>query len=70
MSRRFAELRLRRNRVGTSRTRCPGPRPLIEKGIEAGMKIVSSGQNKLSNGSHIVIDNSVSPTNATADATQ
>ena len=42
----------------------------IKKGIEAGMKIVSSGQNKLNNGSHIAIDNSVNPANVSADARQ
>jgi membrane fusion protein (multidrug efflux system) len=42
----------------------------IKKGIEAGMKIVTSGQNKLSNGSHIAVDNSVNPANDTADASQ
>ncbi len=33
----------------------------ILKGVEPGMQIVSSGQNKLSNGSHVVVDNSVNP---------
>ena len=42
----------------------------VKKGIEAGMKIVSSGQNKLNNGSHIAIDNSVNPANVSADARQ
>jgi len=45
----------------------------ILKGVEPGMQIVSSGQNKLSNGSHIVIDNSVNPANgplASADAAE
>jgi membrane fusion protein, multidrug efflux system len=45
----------------------------ILKGVEPGMQIVSSGQNKLSNGSHVVIDNSVNPANgpvASADAEQ
>ncbi|HVX31367.1 MAG TPA: hypothetical protein VHA53_12880, partial [Nitrolancea sp.] len=31
----------------------------IVKGVDAGMQIVTSGQNKLSNGSAIAIDNSV-----------
>ena len=35
----------------------------ILKGVEPGMQIVSSGQNKLSNGSHVVVDNSVNPAN-------
>ncbi len=39
----------------------------ITKGVEAGMQIVTSGQNKLSNGSPIAVDNSVNP--ATASAT-
>ena len=35
------------------------------------MQIVSSGQNKLSNGSHVTVDNSVNPANATtADASK
>jgi membrane fusion protein (multidrug efflux system) len=43
----------------------------VTKGIAPGMKIVSSGQNKLSNGSHVVVDNSVNPANATtADASK
>jgi membrane fusion protein, multidrug efflux system len=45
----------------------------ILKGVEPGMQIVSSGQNKLSNGSHVVVDNSVNPANAplaAADASQ
>jgi len=45
----------------------------ILEGVEAGMQIVSSGQNKLSNGSHVVIDNSVNPANgplASADPGQ
>lgn len=33
----------------------------ILKGVEPGMQIVSSGQNKLSNGSHVVVDNTVNP---------
>ncbi len=42
----------------------------VLKGVEPGMQIVSSGQNKLSNGSHVAVDNSVNPGAATtADAT-
>ncbi len=33
----------------------------ITKGVEPGMQIVTSGQNKLSNGSPVAIDNSVNP---------
>lgn len=33
----------------------------VTKGVEPGMQIVSSGQNKLSNGSPVAIDNSVNP---------
>ncbi len=36
----------------------------ITKGIEPGMQIVTSGQNKLSNGSQVVVDNSVNPATA------
>jgi membrane fusion protein (multidrug efflux system) len=43
----------------------------ILKGVEPGMRIVTAGQNKLSNGSHVAIDNSVNPANATtADASK
>jgi membrane fusion protein (multidrug efflux system) len=43
----------------------------ITKGVEPGMQIVTSGQNKLSNGSHVAIDNSINPANATtADASK
>jgi membrane fusion protein (multidrug efflux system) len=42
----------------------------ILKGVEPGMQIASSGQNKLSNGSHVAVDNSVDPTKeTTASAT-
>ncbi len=37
----------------------------ITKGVEAGMQIVTSGQNKLSNGSLVAVDNSVNPATAT-----
>jgi len=33
----------------------------ITKGVEPGMEIVTSGQNKLSSGSPVAIDNSVQP---------
>ena len=33
----------------------------IVKGVEPGMQIVTSGQNKLSNGSPVAVDNSVNP---------
>ena len=36
----------------------------ITKGVEPGMQIVTSGQNKLSNGSPVAIDNSVNPATA------
>jgi membrane fusion protein (multidrug efflux system) len=43
----------------------------ITKGVTPGMQIVTSGQNKLSNGSHVAVDNSVNPANATtADASK
>ena len=43
----------------------------VVKGVTPGMQIVSSGQNKLSNGSHVTVDNSVNPGNATtADASK
>jgi membrane fusion protein (multidrug efflux system) len=43
----------------------------VTKGITPGMQIVTSGQNKLSNGSHVAVDNSVNPANATtADASK
>ena len=43
----------------------------VVKGVAPGMQIVSSGQNKLSNGSHVTVDNSVNPGNATtADASK
>jgi membrane fusion protein, multidrug efflux system len=40
----------------------------ITKGVTPGMQIVTSGQNKLSNGSHIAIDNSVDPTKIASTA--
>ncbi len=40
----------------------------VLKGVEPGMQIVSSGQNKLSNGSRIAIDNSVNPADTKAAA--
>ena len=40
----------------------------ILKGVEPGMQIVSSGQNKLSNGSHVAVDNSVNPAEPTSAA--
>jgi len=33
----------------------------VIKGVDPGMQIVTSGQNKLSNGSHVAVDNSVDP---------
>ena len=46
-----------------------GDRIEIVEGVEPGMTIVTSGQNKLSSGSPVVIDNSVQPINgATASA--
>jgi membrane fusion protein (multidrug efflux system) len=36
----------------------------ITKGIDAGMQVVTSGQNKLSNGSPVAVDNSVNPATA------
>jgi membrane fusion protein (multidrug efflux system) len=42
----------------------------VVKGVEPGMQIASSGQNKLSNGSHVAVDNSVDPAKeTTASAT-
>ena len=38
----------------------------VVKGVEPGMQIVTSGQNKLSNGSLLAVDNSVNP--ATPDS--
>ena len=38
----------------------------VLKGVEPGMQIVTSGQNKLSNGSHVIVDNSVNPANPLA----
>ena len=40
----------------------------IKKGVEPGMQIVTSGQNKLSPGSHVAIDNSVDPTKVASTA--
>lgn len=40
----------------------------ITKGVTAGMEIVTAGQNKLSNGSPVAVDNSVNPANASAPA--
>src|SRR5262249_29345468 len=44
----------------------------IKKGVTPGMQIVTSGQNKLSNGSKVAIDNSVDPSKiaSTAGAAQ
>ena len=33
----------------------------ITRGVDAGMEIVTAGQNKLSNGSPVAVDNSVNP---------
>ena len=40
----------------------------ITKGVEPGMQIVTSGQNKLSNGSPVAVDNSVNPATASGTA--
>lgn len=40
----------------------------VTKGLDAGMQIVTSGQNKLSNGSPVAIDNSVNPATASGTA--
>lgn len=40
----------------------------ILKGVTAGMQIADSGQNKLNNGSHVAVDNSVRPNGETASA--
>lgn len=40
----------------------------ITKGVTPGMQIVTSGQNKLSNGSHVAVDNSVNPANTASAA--
>jgi membrane fusion protein (multidrug efflux system) len=37
----------------------------VLKGVDPGMQIASSGQNKLSNGSHVAVDNSVVPSGET-----
>lgn len=47
--------------VETGPTR--GDQIAIVKGLEAGQVVVSSGQNKLKNGSPVTVDNSVQPTN-------
>ena len=36
----------------------------ITKGVEPGMQVVTSGQNKVSNGSPVTVDNSVNPATA------
>ncbi|MFM9923639.1 efflux RND transporter periplasmic adaptor subunit [Variovorax sp. H27-G14] len=47
--------------VETGATR--GDQIAIVKGLEAGQVVVSSGQNKLKNGTPVTVDNSVQPTN-------
>jgi membrane fusion protein (multidrug efflux system) len=48
--------------VETGPTR--GDQIAIVKGLEAGQVVVSSGQNKLKNGTPVTVDNSVQPTNS------
>ena len=59
-----AEPKLQAKQVFVQTGRRSGTEIEITKGVEAGMQIVSSGQNKLSNGSPVVVDNSVNPATA------
>ena len=54
--------------VETGPTR--GDQIAIVKGLEAGQVVVSSGQNKLKNGTPVTVDNSVQPTNDPAPTPQ
>jgi len=54
--------------VETGPTR--GDQISIVKGLEAGQVVVSSGQNKLKNGTPVTVDNSVKPTNDPAPTPQ
>jgi membrane fusion protein, multidrug efflux system len=40
----------------------------IVEGLEAGQQVVTAGQNKLSNGARVVIDNTVDPSRRERDA--
>ena len=47
--------------IGQSLGRRSGDRIEIVDGVKPGMQIVTSGQNKLSSGSPVAVDNSVQP---------
>ena len=63
-----AEPKLEAKQIFVETGRRSGTQIEITKGIEPGMQIVSSGQNKLSNGSPVAVDNSVNPGVASAAA--
>ena len=56
-----AEPKLQAKQVFVETGRRSGTEIEITKGVEPGMQIVTSGQNKLSNGSPVAVDNSVNP---------
>ncbi len=56
-----AEPKLQAKQIFVETGRRSGTQIEITKGIEAGMQIVTAGQNKLSNGSPVAVDNSVNP---------
>ena len=59
-----AEPKLQAKQVFVDTGRRSGTEIEITKGVEPGMQIVTSGQNKLSNGSPVAVDNSVNPASA------
>ncbi len=60
-----AEPKLQAKQVFVETGRRSGTDIEIVKGVEPGMQIVTSGQNKLTNGSPVAIDNSVNPATMT-----